>query len=443
MKILLIYTNTNRYLAPPPVGLTMIAEAVAGAHTVEFVDCMFAAEPEAKVLRAAQTFQPDLIGLSIRIVDDQDSRHPHSPLEALKQVVDQLRKVSRAPIVLGGSGFTTFPVEMLEFLGADYGVAGPGEKVFPRLVESLAAGRLDETLPGLVFRREGQVAANAPQFDGYPAAFLPERAYYDHRRYARAAHFSGLVISKMGCPYRCIYCDPQVTAGRHFLLRSPEAIVSELEYQARRFNVRAVHLSDPCFNAPLDYAKTVAEAILRSGLRLALNTTLRPEPLDEELVRLMKRAGFIFLVMGADTLSETMLEWYQKGFTLGQMERCCQLLQKHDLPYMVECVFGGPGETARTLAESLDFLGRIRPALTHLGAGLRIMPDTDLYRLALAEGRVQGRAELLFPHFYFSPATAPDMLYQRIEAYNKRYGYRQARMAWVGLRRFARVGLGR
>jgi anaerobic magnesium-protoporphyrin IX monomethyl ester cyclase len=442
MKILLIYTNKNRYLAPPPIGLAMIAESVAAAHTVEFLDFMFEAEPEAKALRTLQEFRPDLIGLSIRILDNQDSRDPQSPLEDLRRFIAQVRQVSSAPVVLGGPAFTTFPVEMLDFLGADYGIAGPGEKVFPQLAEQVGRGPLDESLPGLVFHKEGRVVANPPVMDGYPAAFVPKRCYYDYRRYARAAQFPGIVLSKTGCPFRCIYCDPQVTASNRFLLRSPEVIVSELKHQARQFNLRAIHLSDPCFNAPLDYAKAVVEAILRSGLRLALNTTIRPDFVDEELARMMKRAGFIFLVVGADTLSPAMLEWYQKGFTLDQVERCCRLLEKHGLAYMVECVFGGPGETTQTVAESLNFLNRIRPSLTHLGAGLRILPETDLYRLALAEGRVQGRAELLFPKFYFSPAVEKGWLYRRLETYNRQYGRRNARMARVVARKYARLWFG-
>lgn len=443
MKLLLIYTNTNRYLAPPPLGLSMIAESVAADHAVKFLDLMFETQPESQALRAVQQFQPDLIGLSIRILDNQDSQHPQSPLDSLRHLIGQCRRVSSAPIVLGGPAFTTFPAEMLEHLGADYGIAGPGEAVFPKLVEQIGQGQVDEDLPGLVFRKEGRVMARAPRMDGYPAAFLPKRCYYDHRRYARATHFAGLVICKTGCPFRCVYCDPQVTAGRQFRLRNPEIIVSELEHQVRTLNLRAIHLSDPCFNVPLDYAKAVAEAIIRSGLRVALNTTLRPDTIDEELVRLMKRAGFVFLVVGADALSDTMLQWYQKGFTLEQVERCCRLLQKHGLPYMVECIFGGPGETGQTVTESLQFLDRIAPALTHLGAGLRIVPETDLFKLAQAEGRVQSRADLLYPKFYFSPATPPEWLYGQVDAYNRRHGYRNARMAGVAVRKYAHLWLGR
>ncbi len=43
-----------------------------------------------------------------------------------------------APIVVGGSGFTLLPEEVLDFLGADYGVVGEGERAFLELLGELS-----------------------------------------------------------------------------------------------------------------------------------------------------------------------------------------------------------------------------------------------------------------------------------------------------------------
>lgn len=438
MRILLIYSHKNRFLAPPPLGVAMVADSVNTSHDVELMDFMFEDEPELKAIRYIQQYQPDLIGISVRNLDSQDSRDTQSPLAELKMFVEQVRLVSQSPIVLGGTAFTTFPVEMLEFLGTDYGVAGQGEKVFPLLVESIEKGMVDESLPGLVFRKNGEVIINPAVIEGYPDSFTPARVYYSPKLYART-YWPGIVLIKSGCPFRCVYCDNHVTMGREFKLRSPEVIVEELEYQVHKLNTRVFHLSDPCFNTTLDYAKMVLEAIIKSNLRIVAMTTCRPGNLDEELIALMKRAGVIFVGLGADTLSQTMLDNYQKGFTIAEVEQSCRLLQKHKVGYMLECVFGGPGETMKTLEESFAFLNRVKPSLTLLYAGLRILPETDLYQIALDEGAIQSRAELLFPKYYISKAVEKDTLYRRIDAYNRRYGYRNARMALVFARRYARL----
>ena len=442
MKILLVYTNKNRFLAPPPMGLAMIADSVAGSHEVEFIDFMWEEEPEAKAIRSIREFRPDVIGLSLRILDDQDGRGTQSPIAEIKPFISDVRQISRAPIVLGGTAFTTFPAKILEYMAADYGIAGQGERVFPLLVENIGNGVLDENLPGLVFRKNGQVIANPPVIEGYPTAFTPECSYYDPRPYART-YWPGIVLIKTGCPLRCMYCDSHVTAGKKVELRSPEIIVSELEYQVKTLDTRVFHLADPCFNTTLDYAKTVLEAIIRSGLRMAAMTTLRPDNFDDELFVLMKRAGIMFVSLGADTLSQTMLDNYQKGFPIIQVEQCCRALQKHGIGYMLECVFGGPGETKQTVEESLAFLSKVKPTLTLLYAGLRILPETDLYRIAVEEGIVQDRSELLFPRYYFSRDTGADWLHGRIDTYNKRYGYRNSRMVLLFMRRKIRLWLRR
>ena len=156
----------------------------------------------------------------------------------------------------------------------------------------------------------------------------------------------------------------------------------------------------------------------------------------------MKRAGNLFVTVGADTLSQAMLERYQKNVTLGQVEQCCRLLEKHGIYYMVECIFGGPGETEQTLQESLAFLHKIKPTLTILNAGLRILPRTDLYQVALAEGLVRDRAELLFSKYYFAKTISRDVLYRQIDAYNRRYGYRNARMVLMLMHRQMRLRFG-
>ena len=424
------------------MGAAMVADSVNGLHEVEFMDFMFMENPEQKAISHIQDSQPDVIGISVRILDSQNSQNPQSPITELKSFVQHIKRISESPVVLGGAAFTTFPVEMMEFVGADYGIAGQAENVFPQLMECIQEGNVDESLPGLVFQKNGTTIKNPPIIEGYPDSFMPTRHYYNFKPY-RKGYWPGIVLMKSGCPFHCLYCDNHVTAGSQYRLRSPEVIVDELAYQVRALNNRVFHLADPCYNVPLDYAKTVLEAIIRSNLKIVAMTPIRPGNLDEELVVLMKRSGIVFVALGADTLSQTMLESYRKGSSIGEVAESCRLLQKHHLGYMLECIFGGPGETVHTLEESLGFLEKVRPSLTLLNAGLRILPETGLYQIALDEGLINCRSDLLFPKFYFSRSIDGDLLRNRIQAFNKQYGRRNSRMALVFLRRYVRLWFGK
>jgi hypothetical protein len=115
MKVLLISANTERTNMPVlPVGMASVARAAEDAgHEVSQLNLM--SEPEALPSLAAriQMVQPDIIGISVRNIDDQVSLNPRFLLEPVKKVVDTCKLNAGATIVLGGAGFSMFPNPIL------------------------------------------------------------------------------------------------------------------------------------------------------------------------------------------------------------------------------------------------------------------------------------------------------------------------------------------
>ena len=102
---------------------------------------------QAAALREAiHEFNPDVIGISVRNIDDQSMENTQFLLDDVREAVAVCRSLSKAPIVLGGAGYSIFPESSLEYLGADMGIQGEGEKAFPALLKRIERG------PGL-FRR--------------------------------------------------------------------------------------------------------------------------------------------------------------------------------------------------------------------------------------------------------------------------------------------------
>ncbi len=123
MKILIVSTNT---LPASPSGPAYIAGAALRAgHTVEIVECLFARDLASELQAHLARFKPDVIGLSIRlvhgfIIDEHAEFHTrHLDLRVrVKQVVDCIKRVSNAHIILGGPGFNYYARDWLEYLGA-------------------------------------------------------------------------------------------------------------------------------------------------------------------------------------------------------------------------------------------------------------------------------------------------------------------------------------
>jgi len=157
MRVLLISANTERINLPTfPLGLACVAQSTLDrGHEVECLDLMAEKETEEAVTRTVKRFQPQVIGISVRNIDDQNMANPRFLLEQAKDVVKFCRSVSGSPTVLGGAGYSLFPDSSLEYLGADLGIQGEGEIAFPLLMEALERDRPLPGLPGLYLRGQG------------------------------------------------------------------------------------------------------------------------------------------------------------------------------------------------------------------------------------------------------------------------------------------------
>ena len=138
MKILLISANTEQINMPVlPLGLAYVAAAADNqGHTVKMLNLMMQTDTQKAVYGTIADFNPDIIGISVRNIDDQNMENPRFLLETVKDVVTNCREYSDATIVLGGAGYSIFPQATLDFLEADIGVQGEGESSFLTLLET-------------------------------------------------------------------------------------------------------------------------------------------------------------------------------------------------------------------------------------------------------------------------------------------------------------------
>ena len=145
MKVLLISANT---LPASPAGPAYIAgAAIRAGHTVEVFECLFATDLAAELKAHINRFNPDVIGISIRLVHgyvidetaEFNTRHLDLRLR-VKELVDCARQASNAPIILGGPGFNYYARDWLEYLDLDYGIRGEADLSFPLYLDRLEKG---------------------------------------------------------------------------------------------------------------------------------------------------------------------------------------------------------------------------------------------------------------------------------------------------------------
>ena len=425
-RVLLVSANRER--APQPVvpnGVACVASSLdAAGHDVRVVDLCFSRDPERDVRRAVREMAPDVIGVSVRNLDNSDAialRHYTPEVAALMGAIRAERP--SATILAGGAAFGVAPEALFRALDVDYAVAGDGERASAALIDALAAGRAPGTIPGLVRRIGDRTVFTPPGEDADLDSLPPARMHrwLDLPRYER--HGATVPVqTKRGCVYKCVYCTYRNVEGWGYRLREPERVADEIE-DLMAHGVRGVDFVDSTFNSPPGHAIAICEAILRRGLKLHLDTTnFTPAAVSDELLAVMRRAGFRWLGITAESASDPVLARLDKGFDAAKVRVVAERVERAGIGVLWIFLLGGPGETPATMEETLAFAASrlARGDAVYLTVGLRIYPGTTLHRIALAEGVVPAGDPLLAPRFYFSPTLDFDAAVARLRQFAAR-----------------------
>ena len=415
MKVLLVATNqADRFMGsmvvrPVPIGLAYLAASVdEERHTLKVLDLMFADDAVAEVTDAVSEFEPDLIGMSIRNLDNQSSLNPVWNLPAVRDIIERIRQLSDATTLIGGPAFSIMPAECLDYVGADLGIAGDAAEAFATLVERLEAGADYRDIPGIVFRddaNDGEIVASEGRFT---SSFhrAPRLDLLDMRAY-NGSGFGVGVITKLAQAY---YPTPGADFnGGDWRIREPSEVVDEIRALDDNFGINKVFFIDSGFNIPAEHAKATCRAIIDAGLRVRWNSYVRPsEDADAELMGLMKASGCSLALMAEGGRGGEGL-----GDRLAGLDRMAELCREANLPFTMNMTFGEPGDTESSVEQKLDFLKRVDAAFAVLRVGTRVLPNTAVAQTALSEGLIESESELMRPTFY-TDASVRDWLADRL-----------------------------
>jgi tryptophan 2-C-methyltransferase len=415
---MLTLINTNRMLPPiAPVGLDYVAGAVRRAGVeVELLDLCMVENPHAALAEYFASREPELIGVTLRNVDDCFWPSGSWFLPQLQETIAAIRALSDAPLAIGGGGFSIFAADIVARCRAEFGIRGDGEQATVQLLDELRGDQQWERVPGLLWPTRNGLQCNPPAWPEnlqVPTA----RDVVDNRTYfARGGQIG--VETKRGCPRPCIYCADPLAKGEATRLRAPMEVADEFTALLEQ-KIDVVHLCDAEFNIPLHHAKAVCDELIRRGLGQDVRwyAYLAVTPFDAELAERMARAGCVGINFTSDAASPAMLAVYRQPHRPDDLLQAVQLCRQNGIAVMLDLLLGGPGETPETLAESIGFFRRLEADCFGAALGLRIYPNTQAARLIAAEApwednpslrrHYQGPVDLLQPTFYISSALGP------------------------------------
>ncbi len=415
-KILLV--SVNQYALPYhvfPLGISYLASACKNAgYEVKLYD--FAIERES-FFQTLQEFKPNYVGLSLRNIDDIYLETENFFAPVLYETAKEIRKQYTCKIILGGSGYSLFPDKLLDLTGADFGICGEGEGSLLQLLECLESNLDYESIPGLVFRKNGTININPQRpYIGYNDV-LPLRNADVTDYYIKSSLMLNIQTQR-GCPYKCCYCTYPLIEGNNIRYRSPDVVCDEIE---RIIAVGAPYffVVDSVFNSSPEHVTGICEEIIRRGLTIKWGCYLRPRGLTEPLLQLAARAGLTHIEFGSDSFTDSVLDSYGKNFTFADILHSSECARKAKIHYAHFIIFGGPGETESTMKESFENSMQIKKSVFFPFASMRLYPGTPLFHCALQEGLVSENKDLLHPFYYMNPCISQERATELIIEFSK------------------------
>jgi radical SAM superfamily enzyme YgiQ (UPF0313 family) len=179
--------------------------------------------------------------------------------------------------------------------------------------------------------------------------------------------------------------------------RSTENIIDEIKYIIQEHRTRYFNFRDDTFTANKKRAMEICERILDEQLNIVWRCDTRADSLDEELVRLMKRAGCVQASIGIESGSDRILKLVKKGETTEDIRRGIGLLRKHRIPISAFIMIGFPTETREEALTTLSFAKELRVDTLVLSI-LTPYPGTEVYDTFRRDGLIP--ADVDYSDFY-------------------------------------------
>ncbi len=347
--------NSPGFCLPPLELLYLAAVSRESGLETQFVDAVAEGLPLVRVVEMVREAAPDLV------ISIMGYEHLTEDVDAVNTIIEQTGVPHYAVM---GYLPTQFPNDMFQHLRADLILRSEPEQTLRELVAALLQGRPADGIAGLAVRRNGQVSLGparprmkASELEALP---LPARDLLDMRLYREP--FLGTPFTSFqagrGCPYSCIFCTK--TYGERYTIRSPAHVVAEIEDARERFGIRHFRFTDDTFAASLSWTREFCRRLIGTGQQYRWVCLTRIDLMDDERMRLLKRAGCCRLFVGVESGSQKVLDYYHKGYRADDIPKAVNNARRHGIEVVGYFVVGSPVEEESDYRQTADLMTRLR-----------------------------------------------------------------------------------
>lgn len=292
-------------------------------------------------------------------------------------------------VIVSGPQCTVTPEVMLEDCGC-YGVfRGELDLAASAIVRKVLDGE-SPVEKGLFTKQHPAEINQVTNLDDLP---IPDFSLVNAGKYFASPFYGSLagkdfaVISgSRGCPFQCCFC--MRTLGNSYRKRGIENIRLELEALDKR-GVKSVYFADE--NLALQKERFIQISNLFGEFDFKWGFEARLHLLDEQTVAHLTKNNLSYVATGIESGSQEVLKVASKNIVKNKVAESVKILRNNGLTtgfFMLTCL---PGETDKTLSETVEFLEDVGVETASFNIAIPY-PSTKLYAEGVAQGVIDPKA---------------------------------------------------
>lgn len=401
MKLLLINAS-GKEIKMEPLGLEYLVSSLelSGIEVI-LVDATIEGLSEEEFVSKLHKIDPDVIGISMTTM---------GLMQDLKGLSLAKKACPDAKIVVGGPHPSAAPIELMKSAkDIDFAVIGEGEITLVELVKTLENDKGLKNVNGIAFRENGNIKLTQPreQIKNLDSIPIPSRDFIDFRKVKASIPFGrrnpfSIMMTSRGCPFKCIFCSKSVF-GNKYRYRSVENVVEEIEYLLS-LGIKEIRFYDDIFTLNQKRTMKLCEELIKGNFDLIWSCEGRVDTVSRDLLEKMKKAGCYHISYGVESGSQKILDIAKKGIKVSQARDAFKITKEVGLEASAFFMFGLPGETKKTLKETLSLMKNIKADFVSVSP-VWIPPDTKLFKIAKEDKIIENINWRNFEDVKLSPLT--------------------------------------
>ncbi len=377
-----------------------------------------------------QGFVPEMVGFSCNTFNRGQVRRGIQQVKSLNPNIK---------VVVGGVHASYLYSQMLNDYGADYVVIGEGETTLAALCSCLESGGSLSSCNGIAFKNGSDITITHKRepIGNLDALPMPDYSFVEN---LIVSGNMGYTITSRGCPARCKFCSSGSYWGQNVRKHSVERSVDELIDIVSKYGVNRFHFHDNTFNFNIERVIEICTMILSRGLKISWGASCRVYPVNPEMIEAMVYAGCTHISWGVESGSQTIMDWMNKRITKDQIQYAYSLCEPYSKKGLLSTgtfmMVGFPGETERTVQESIDLLNSLSMTDRPSCSVLYVLPGTKIWeeQTAISEDYWVKTDDVLYSNKVVGiPMETLNQWGKAIEAAGKRIPFDNSKHFWDGV----------